>query len=426
MISVKNRLSKRNIKEINSLQEACNEFDKGYYALIYGDETAEELSSAVFIMCRKRGKLVSCLMLEATDEEGVNDVRVMTHPKYRKQGYAGELFERAICTYDGEMRVSVKNGSVGDKLLSKNRAFEYDHSELLLKRKQKQREDFDPEDTESVRELAAANGFVYSESDDSESENINIYISVEKSKTSGEPLFKAVVIHNTDSSYLCKVEVAECERGKGIGTKYLGKLIESIGRDIVLQVSSGNIAAMKLYEKHGFKVKEEEKIYRYTDQNAVDEKYMRLALEQAKLAGEAQDVPIGCVIVMNDEVIAEGYNKRNANHSVLGHAETEAIEKASKKLNDWRLEGATMYVTLEPCQMCAGALVQSRIDRVVIGAMSPKSGSMGSVINILEATGFNHSVSVTKGVLEEECNALLTSFFKELRAKKVSKSDYKE
>ncbi len=148
------------------------------------------------------------------------------------------------------------------------------------------------------------------------------------------------------------------------------------------------------------------------------ERFMREALRQAKKALALEEVPIGCVIVSEGKIIARGYNRRNTDKNTLSHAELNAIRKASKKAGDWRLEGCTMYVTLEPCQMCAGALVQARIDEVVIGTMNPKAGCAGSVINLLEMEGFNHKVKVTRGVLEEECSAMLSDFFRELRRKK--------
>ena len=115
-----------------------------------------------------------------------------------------------------------------------------------------------------------------------------------------------------------------------------------------------------------------------------DEKYMKEALKQAKKAALIDEVPIGCVIVHDDKIIARGYNKRNKLHSTLGHAEISAIKKASKALGDWRLEECTMYVTLEPCPMCAGAIVQARIPKVVIGAMNPKAGCAGSILNMFQ------------------------------------------
>ena len=154
-----------------------------------------------------------------------------------------------------------------------------------------------------------------------------------------------------------------------------------------------------------------------------DEKYMKQAVAQAKKAYALGEVPIGCVIVYEGKIIGRGYNRRNTDKNTLCHAEITAIKKASKAIGDWRLEGCTMYVTLEPCQMCAGACVQARIDRVVIGCMSPKSGCAGSVINLLQMDDFNHKVEIEKGVLADECSTLLTKFFEELRVRnKLEKS----
>ena len=149
-----------------------------------------------------------------------------------------------------------------------------------------------------------------------------------------------------------------------------------------------------------------------------DEKYMRAAIREAKKAYALEEVPIGCVIVQNGKIIARGYNRRNTDKNTLAHAEIAAIKKASKKTGDWRLEDCTMYVTLEPCQMCAGAIVQSRLAKVVIGSMNPKAGCAGSVINLLQMKEFNHQVEMVKGVLEEECSTMLSGFFQELREKK--------
>ena len=146
-----------------------------------------------------------------------------------------------------------------------------------------------------------------------------------------------------------------------------------------------------------------------------DEKYMKEALKQAKKAAAMEEVPIGCVIVHNDKIIARGYNKRNSMKTTLGHAEILAIKKASKYMGDWRLEECVMYVTLEPCPMCAGAIVQARIPKVIIGSMNPKAGCAGSILNILEMPQFNHMCSVTRGVLENECSRILTDFFKEFK-----------
>ena len=149
-----------------------------------------------------------------------------------------------------------------------------------------------------------------------------------------------------------------------------------------------------------------------------DERYMKKAIAQAKKAYALDEVPIGCVIVYEDKIIARGYNRRNTDKNTLAHAEISAIKKASKKLGDWRLEGCTLYVTLEPCQMCAGAIVQARIPTVVMGCMNPKAGCGGSILNILDMPEFNHQVHTIRGILEEECSQMLTTFFKELRIKK--------
>lgn len=146
-----------------------------------------------------------------------------------------------------------------------------------------------------------------------------------------------------------------------------------------------------------------------------DEKYMREALKQANKAYLLGEVPIGCVIVYQDKIIGRGYNKRNTNKTTLAHAELTAISKASKNMGDWRLEDCTIYITLEPCQMCSGAIVQARIKRAVIGTMNPKAGCGGSILNLLQMEEFNHQVELTTGVLRNECTQVLQAFFKELR-----------
>ncbi len=147
----------------------------------------------------------------------------------------------------------------------------------------------------------------------------------------------------------------------------------------------------------------------------IQEKYMREALKQARKAYALGEVPIGCVIVHEGKIIGRGYNRRNTDKNTLAHAEITAINKASKKIGDWRLEECTLYVTLEPCQMCAGAIVQARIPEVVMGCMNPKAGCAGSILNILEMPQFNHQVMVSRGILEQECSEMLKTFFTELR-----------
>lgn len=156
---------------------------------------------------------------------------------------------------------------------------------------------------------------------------------------------------------------------------------------------------------------------------ATDEKYMKEAIRQAKKAYALGETPIGCVIVYEDKIIGRGYNRRTIDKNTLAHAELTAIRKASRKMGDWRLEGCTLYVTLEPCQMCSGAIVQSRMMRVVVGCMNPKAGCAGSVLNLLQMPEFNHQAELTTGVLEEVCSQLMKSFFKELREQKKKRKE---
>ena len=147
-------------------------------------------------------------------------------------------------------------------------------------------------------------------------------------------------------------------------------------------------------------------------------KYMKEALKEAKKAELIDEVPIGCVIVKDDKIIARGHNQRETNQSPIGHAEIIAINKASKKLKSWRLEGCDIYVTLEPCIMCSGAIIQSRINKVYYGASDPKGGALGSSINVLEASNINHHPEVVSGVLKEECSSIITNYFKAKRQSK--------
>ena len=158
--------------------------------------------------------------------------------------------------------------------------------------------------------------------------------------------------------------------------------------------------------------------------SSVQEKYMREALKQAKKARALGEVPIGCVIVYEGKIIGRGYNRRNTDKNTLAHAEITAIRKASKFIGDWRLEGCTLYVTLEPCQMCAGAIIQARISEVVMGCMNPKAGCGGSILNILEMPQFNHQAAVTRGVLGEKCSEVLREFFADLRIRNKAERQY--
>lgn len=156
---------------------------------------------------------------------------------------------------------------------------------------------------------------------------------------------------------------------------------------------------------------------------SVQEKYMKEALRLAKKAYALGEVPIGCVIVYEGKIIGRGYNRRKTDKNTLSHAEITAIRKASKYMGDWRLEGCTLYVTLEPCQMCAGAIVQARIPEVVMGCMNPKAGCAGSILNLLNMPEFNHQVAVTGGILEAECSTVLKTFFAELRARNKAEKE---
>ncbi|MBE5824193.1 MAG: tRNA adenosine(34) deaminase TadA [Butyrivibrio sp.] len=162
-----------------------------------------------------------------------------------------------------------------------------------------------------------------------------------------------------------------------------------------------------------------------SEEEKKDIKYMRAAIAQAKKAYKLGEVPIGCVIVYEDKIIGRGYNRRNTDKTPLAHAEITAIKKAGKYMNDWRLEGCKLYVTLEPCQMCSGAIVQARIPEVIMAAENPKAGCAGSVMDILNNPEFNHQVLVKKGVLGEECSELLKKFFIELRARNKAEKEQK-
>ena len=158
----------------------------------------------------------------------------------------------------------------------------------------------------------------------------------------------------------------------------------------------------------------------------MDEQFMKEAIRQAKKAEAIDEVPIGCVIVKDNKVIARGHNLRETKQQSIAHAEIMAIQKACKKVGSWRLENCTLYVTLEPCAMCTGAILQSRIERVVYGATDPKGGCIESCVKLYEYQGFNHYPAVTSGVMEDECAQLLKSFFKNKRMIKKNKQINKD
>lgn len=154
--------------------------------------------------------------------------------------------------------------------------------------------------------------------------------------------------------------------------------------------------------------------------------YMKEAMNEAQKAYDLGEVPIGCVIVYEDKIIGRGYNRRKTDRNTLSHAELNAIAEASKVMGDWRLEECTLYVTLEPCQMCAGAIVQARIPRVVMACRNVKAGCAGTIINLLQMPAFNHQVVIEEGILEEECSEMLKTFFKALRQRVKTEKEIKK
>ncbi len=150
----------------------------------------------------------------------------------------------------------------------------------------------------------------------------------------------------------------------------------------------------------------------------MQEKFMKIALKEAKKAYDKEEIPVGAVIVKDGKVVAKAHNLKEQKNDTTKHAEILAIQKASKKLDSWRLQDCEMYVTLEPCSMCAGALIQSRIKKVYIGTMDYKTGACGSVLNLLNDYKFNHYVEIETGILADECEKILKDFFKELRKNK--------
>ena len=181
----------------------------------------------------------------------------------------------------------------------------------------------------------------------------------------------------------------------------------------------GEATRQKRWEQRQEKKRQEEqrRLQVLEAQREMDEGFKREAVRQAKKAGKLGDVPIGCVIVKDGKIISRGYNRRNADKTVLSHAEITAIRRACAKLGDWRLEDCTLYVTLEPCPMCAGAIVQARVPTVVIGSRNPKAGCAGSVMDLFHQKGLNHQVDLREGILGEICSDLLTNFFLSLRKK---------
>lgn len=260
---------------------------------------------------------------------------------------------------------------------------------------------------------------------------------VEELHASGEPLYvtasmdERIEIHQKDAGkaqgmrFLCQREGILPEETAALGDAdndldmilYAGVGIAMENADVHVKVQADYVTADN--DHHGVAEAFRKKLGIIGEEERKGhEFFMREALRQAKKAAALDEVPIGCVIVKDGKVIARGYNRRNTDQNTLSHAELNAIRKASKKLGDWRLEGCSMYITLEPCQMCAGALVQSRIDRIILGGRNPKAGCAGSVLNLLQVEAFNHQVEIVDGILADECAELLSTFFQKLRERK--------
>lgn len=255
----------------------------------------------------------------------------------------------------------------------------------------------------------------------------NIYLLSNFGRTSFEIARQKFSFMDLVDGQVISYEVEEIKPDRAIFSaleKKYGILPEE---SVFLDDSMKNVKAAKSYGYHGIffenqrlaiKKLEGMGVFALSVSEDDDRRFMKAALTQAKKAAALGEVPIGCVIVKDGQIIARGYNQRNKKHSTLGHAEISAIGKASKVLGDWRLEDCTLYVTLEPCSMCAGAMIQARLGRAVMGAMNPKAGCAGSVMNMLQMDGFNHKVHVTRNVLGEACAAFLSDFFAKMRDKR--------
>lgn len=258
----------------------------------------------------------------------------------------------------------------------------------------------------------------------------NVYLLSNFGRTSFEIACQHFSFMDLVDGQVISYEVKEIKPDRAIFSALEKKYGICPGESIFLDDTMKNVKAAKSYGYHGIFFESQALAAKKLEgmgvlaphvSEASDKKFMREALRQAKKAAVLGEVPIGCVIVENGRIIARGYNQRNKKNSTLGHAEISAIAKASKVLGDWRLEDCTMYVTLEPCSMCAGAMIQARLGRAVIGAMNAKAGCAGSVMNMLRMDGFNHKVKVTYYVLKEECSAVLSAFFASVRERKAEK-----
>ena len=255
----------------------------------------------------------------------------------------------------------------------------------------------------------------------------NIYLLSNFGRTSFEIASKKFSFMDLVDGQVISYEVEEIKPDRGIFSALEEKYGIHPEESVFLDDSMKNVKAAKSYGYHSIyfenqalakKKLEGMGVFSLDVSEEEDQKFMKEAIKQAKKAAAMGEVPIGCVIVRDGRIISRGYNQRNKKHSTLGHAEISAIGKTSKVLEDWRLEDSTLYVTLEPCSMCAGAMIQARLGRAVIGAMNPKAGCAGSVINMLSMDGFNHKVHVTYDVLKDSCGSLLTEFFMAMRERR--------
>ncbi|MCQ2505587.1 MAG: tRNA adenosine(34) deaminase TadA [Lachnospiraceae bacterium] len=428
-------LSAFKLKFIKKFVEECEGWENRKYGEL--SELEVEKSQVPFLFVAVyRWKIVGLLIARAFDLDSY-EVFALTHPSLRHQGIFSRLLRET-----NEVLTSFGNCEIISMKLHPTSAFLYDYSEYVMSLSKKQyvslKEEKEPEEKVLSEEQRLDLMLNVIPSEFFEEEDKKPVYSVEVFDMNPTQKYAEGHVKNSEGyalEFTCDIEVREkavflsnvyvneeC-RGKGLGTRYFGLLLEKLFEDenlvsVKLQVSSKNIPACKLYQKYNFKISEEVSFYRYETQEMLDKKYMKEALEEAKKAAENGDVPIGCVIVKDKEIIARGYNRRNFDNTTLSHAELIAISEANKYFEDWRVEGCTMYVTLEPCPMCAGSIVQARIPRVVIGAMNSKAGCAGSVINLLDIKGFNHRCEVVRGICEEECSTILSDFFKSLRKKK--------
>lgn len=339
---------------------------------------------------------------------------------FKELGYTGEVFERvADATVRGPWWAEYDRSQVPDEEIWEKccaLAPEYKSQVMAVF-----------ENIGNIcKEYDYARAWIY----DLKAAGYNVYLLSNFGRTSFEIARRHFSFMDLVDGQVISYEVEEIKPDRAIFSALEKKYGICPGESIFLDDTMKNVKAAKSYGYHGIFFENQALAVKKLEgmgvlvphvSEALDKKFMREALRQAKKAAVLGEVPIGCVIVENGRIIARGYNQRNKKNSTLGHAEISAIAKASKALGDWRLEGCTMYVTLEPCSMCAGAMLQARLGRAVIGAMNAKAGCAGSVMNMLCMDGFNHKVKVTYNVLKAECSAVLSEFFVSVRERKTQK-----